>query len=574
MPHATLPSPGFQAFILCGPGASLDTFTSDPVDFPKAIVPIANRPMVWYPLEWCYRLGISDIYLVTPPEAKPALEAAMSQNPHLTSLPLPRPTIVCPENLTSTSGTGDIFRQPEVKQVVQEDFIVLPCDLISELDGAALVQEWMVQQAGFGGATGGIDKDTNQLQPLAVGGEKIGRRGAMGLWYDTKGEHAIKKEQTDFIMTVPAMKPVTPLPQSLLRHNISRLVTALPTDSLNDVVEAKKRLEIRHRLVREFGHVSMRTSVRDAHVYLFPFWALEFMQNDKFDSIGEDVLGWWAKASWQSGLAEKLGLGAILGAENDQSADDANGNFDDALEQMEGDEINVADYSSTIGLPNRNGKKRTVAMATRVKDSLKLTEDLHVPPILAYVHPSTQSGLIVKRVDTAASLLEMSLKIARLPATSTLEKGVQPSPLAHPRKIAHPDTIPRMTRIEADTCLLAENVTVGEKCNIKETIIGAGCSIGTGVRLTKCLLMEGVVIGDNVGLTGCILGKRCRLDGGPRQSDDKTELENCEVQGGFVVSWGTEAKGEKFMLFEGLDDTMKMDESDMDASDASAAAAS
>ena len=60
MPHAVgMPSPGFQAVILCGPGVSLTTFTANPEDFPKALVPIANRPMVWYPLEWCYRMGIT-----------------------------------------------------------------------------------------------------------------------------------------------------------------------------------------------------------------------------------------------------------------------------------------------------------------------------------------------------------------------------------------------------------------------------------------------------------------------------------------------------------------------------------
>lgn len=59
MPHATLPSPGLQAFIFCGPGVSLNTFTSTPKDFPKALVPIANRPMVWYPLDYCYRMGVT-----------------------------------------------------------------------------------------------------------------------------------------------------------------------------------------------------------------------------------------------------------------------------------------------------------------------------------------------------------------------------------------------------------------------------------------------------------------------------------------------------------------------------------
>jgi len=180
-----------------------------------------------------------------------------------------------------------------------------------------------------------------------------------------------------------------------------------------------------------------------------------------------------------------------------------------------------------------------------------------IPPILAYVHPAQPGTPLVKRVDTSAALLEISLRIARLPVMNA-ENGDQTSCLAHSRKIVHPESIPKMTRIEEDSCLVAENVTVGERCNIKETVIGAGCTIGPGTRLTRCLLMDDVVIGENVSLTGCILGRRCRLEGGPRKSQEKTQLDNCEVQGGYVVSWGTEAKGEKLMAFEGLDDTIDM----------------
>lgn len=64
MPHAlAVPAPGFQALILCGPGVSLNTFTSTPEEFPKALVPIANRPMIWYPLDWCYRMGIASMLI-------------------------------------------------------------------------------------------------------------------------------------------------------------------------------------------------------------------------------------------------------------------------------------------------------------------------------------------------------------------------------------------------------------------------------------------------------------------------------------------------------------------------------
>jgi hypothetical protein len=64
MPHAlSLPAPGFQAIILCGPGSSFPTFTANPDENPKALIPIANRPMVWYPIDFCYRMGVTSEYI-------------------------------------------------------------------------------------------------------------------------------------------------------------------------------------------------------------------------------------------------------------------------------------------------------------------------------------------------------------------------------------------------------------------------------------------------------------------------------------------------------------------------------
>lgn len=54
-----MPTTGLQALILCGPGSSFPTFTSNPDENPKALLPIANRPMVWYPIDFCYRTGIT-----------------------------------------------------------------------------------------------------------------------------------------------------------------------------------------------------------------------------------------------------------------------------------------------------------------------------------------------------------------------------------------------------------------------------------------------------------------------------------------------------------------------------------
>lgn len=58
--------------------------------------------------------------------------------------------------------------------------------------------------------------------------------------------------------------------------------------------------------------------------------------------------------------------------------------------------------------------------------------------------------------------------------------------------------------------------------------------------------MDGVEVGEKAQLVGCILGARSRVGKG-------CELRECEVQEGNCVGEGTEARGETFMVFEGLE---------------------
>ena len=135
MPHAVMPQSGFQALILCGPGIGLSTFTSVPSEFPKALVSVANRPMVWYVLDWCYRMGVTDITMITPPASKATIAAALAQNPYLTSLPSPTPDLLAPADLEHTTPTAELLRLPEIQAVIESDFLLLPCDLVCDISG-------------------------------------------------------------------------------------------------------------------------------------------------------------------------------------------------------------------------------------------------------------------------------------------------------------------------------------------------------------------------------------------------------------------------------------------------------
>ncbi|KAF2396436.1 hypothetical protein EJ06DRAFT_534156 [Trichodelitschia bisporula] len=531
-----MPSPGFQALILCGPGVSFNTFTSNPRGFPKALVPIANRPMVWYPIEWCARMGITDITLITPPESKSAISSALSLDPHFT--PLPNPSVLAPAALTQTTGTAEIFRLPEVQSLIQKDFLVLPCDLVCQLNGTSLLQEWMISQAGFG------SEDDDDAGPA---GELIGRRGGLAVLYPTRGADAVKGEQTDFTALIPLPPPVVPRPPASLRSEMAQLALLIPTDSLKESNEEKGHFAMRLALLRPAGRARLLTTHRDAGVYFLPRWAARYFMLNAFDSLAEDALGWWAKASWQTGLARKLNMDKAVRRPKRRSAS----NPEDDMEEEEVEpEPNVADYSTTQ-YAQPGGGRRTFATRVRGQGAVMVEEEMKVPKLLAYVHPDNPEGPVIRRVDNVALLLAISLRLAKLPSVAEAGSKAAAGPYAHAAKIAASATLGKQTRVETESSLVAENVTIGERTNIKESVIGVGCEIGSGVRMQGCLLMDGVVVGDNVTLAGCVVGRRAKVEGGARTDRAKTSLKECEVQEGFLVPWGTEEKNQKYMVFEG-----------------------
>jgi len=254
------------------------------------------------------------------------------------------------------------------------------------------------------------------------------------------------------------------------------------------------------------------------------------MKNETFDSVAEDVLGWWAKAGWQDGLGDKLGLRDVL--EDGHATPDAEDMMASSSLDFE-EEVDLVAMSST-----------SVSIKPAEPAEPKTTESpLSVPPILAHVQPNPTETLqqsLIRRVDTPALLLSVSLRLAKLPSTSeAAATGSTASAFAHQAKIAHANMIQKQSRVTEVDSLVAENVTIESRVNIKESVIGVGCTIGSGSRLTRCLLMEGAVVGENVTLTGCILGRRCKIEGGGPKDEDKTRLTDCEVQGGFVVEWGS-----------------------------------
>ena len=450
MPHAmSMPSTGLQALILCGPGSSFPTFTSNPDESPKALLPIANRPMVWYPIDFCHRMGITgkscgqaatspwdllgtpvmlpmifllgkaaresafllhqpnrcviDITLICPPSASNAMNSAFSINPSLTSLPLPKPDIVSPKDLDFNTGTAKILCLAEVRDLVKLDFVVLPCDLVCELGGDKLLQAWMIKAASLAHLVG---------HGGFADGHGTRHSGGLGVWYNTKTAVPVKGEETDFIATAPLPPSQPDALKGPVLSNLSRLVYSMPTDSLNDLMEEKKSLPIRHGLLRAHPRLRMYTAHRDAHIYIFPRWIMDFINvNQRLDSIGEDVVGWWAKAGWQAGLADKLHITSLCSTRNpDDDQDSIPDSVSSHASCAEHSAAGPSDEAPAGPEPFGQGDGR------RQNDSGHSWHATDVPPILAYLHSSEgqANAPILRRVDNAQLLLATSLQLAKL----------------------------------------------------------------------------------------------------------------------------------------------------------------
>jgi len=387
----------------------------------------------------------------------------------------------------------------------------LPCDIVCELPGHQLLTAWMVRAASLPG--GPIQEDDDEDDDRDESCERTAyRNGGLGVWYETRreGTEIIKSEETDFVAVIPDKYPIAAWEQGTLLPNIQRVALSTPTDSLRDVIEEQKGLVTRHSLIKRHPQVQMLSTRRDAHIYVLPRWVLHFVaENDKIETIGEDMIGWWAKATWQYGLADNLGLTKALTTTSNLDSEDAE---------------KKANSAGSPPIPE------TPALELMNKFELARQRHSTVPPLLAYLPPDSANAPLIRRVDNTALLLEVSLRLAQLPSLEEASNETA-SPFAHMRKVAYPQGVKARTTISRADCLIGDNTTIGERTTIKACVIGAGCRIGDGARLTQCLLMDGVVVNDGCRLTRCVVGKRAVIG-------NNAVLTECEVQENLLVEKG------------------------------------
>jgi translation initiation factor eIF-2B subunit gamma len=85
--------------------------------------------------------------------------------------------------------------------------------------------------------------------------------------------------------------------------------------------------------------------------------------------------------------------------------------------------------------------------------------------------------------------------------------------------------------------MVGSESTLGDKCSVKRSVIGRGCSLGSGVKIINSVLMDGVQVGDNCHIQNSIVCKVCVLQAG-------AQIKDCQLGPGYVVPAGCDHKAE------------------------------
>ena len=86
-------------------------------------------------------------------------------------------------------------------------------------------------------------------------------------------------------------------------------------------------------------------------------------------------------------------------------------------------------------------------------------------------------------------------------------------------------------------CIVGAHTSLGDKCSVKRSVIGANCKLGNGAKITLSLLLDGCVVEHGAQVQGCTLGKGAVIRA-------KCILKDCQVAPGVTVAESSELRGE------------------------------
>ena len=217
---------------------------------PKALLPIANRPLIWYVVAFLNRYGFEEAIIVSQQTYYDKIKGSVESFITIYNLPIKLEYVCIPTEKHKEMGTADVLRyiQPQIKS----DLLILPCDILIDI----------------------------QLQKFA----DIHR--------------CYNSTLTVLLAPQPNPSPPDASGGAAKSYKAGSDIVAMADDSerillLQNETEIDEKLALTRSLLLKFPCLEVRTDLRDTHVYLMKRSVLDILNEPecrKISSIKDELI--------------------------------------------------------------------------------------------------------------------------------------------------------------------------------------------------------------------------------------------------------------------------------------------
>uniref|UniRef100_A0A8B9LZP7 Translation initiation factor eIF2B subunit gamma n=1 Tax=Astyanax mexicanus TaxID=7994 RepID=A0A8B9LZP7_ASTMX len=412
---------------------------------PKPLLPVGNRPLIWYPLNLLERAGFEEVIVITTKE----VQKALSTDQRLKLDVKMKLNVECIQE-DADMGTADALRH--IQQKLKTDILVVSCDLITDVALHEVVDLFRAHNATLSMLMSKVHEFTETV-PGQKGKKKAG-------------------EQRDFVGVDSAGK---------------RLLFMANEADLDEGLIIKKSV------MRKHPRMHIRTGLLDAHLYCLKRSVVDFLvENKSISSLRGELVPFLVRKQFSKTSIsrreedhsdqnqKRKDATAALGTIPSPNLSQHNSS---ALLQLASERSCWNDHSGDMSEAYHGGRLRCYAhimqegTCYRVNTLTSYVEANRVAPKLfeeAAVHPS---AVISERSQVGGdSIIGASCHIAD--KTSIKRSTIGASTIVK-------------EKVKITNSIIMNSVTIEEGCNIQGSVICNNAVIGRGADIKYCLVGSG-----------------------------------------------------------------------------------
>ncbi|KJA29073.1 hypothetical protein HYPSUDRAFT_128095 [Hypholoma sublateritium FD-334 SS-4] len=438
----------FLAVLLAGFGNDLVPLTSDYGDepCPKALLPVANKPLIEYTLEWLEKSGIQDVLLICPSRHRSAIHHHIHSDISSSTLRIDLQTY--DESHDRNSGTCDLLRQFSGR--IPEDFVIVPCDFIPSpsVPLSALLNKFRVD---------------------ALADDSL----ATSFWFTSS-----TPEKGSFI---EEWGP-PPVPFPIVWEPTTG--TLLHVDTPDDADKNSDEIELKMSMLTRFPSTKLSSSLDDSHVYVCRKAVLDLLQQKlHFLSFREEFFPWLCKVQYSRSKRAKYAhtLNTIEGSASQSLAlqhssllttspfmDDDPPSPTTTGSEIKNLKIGIVVHNRALDHPMRIN---TLQKFQEINKRLLSGTTYSLP-----VDPKDRSLIDQRAQISTDSIVGESTQISE---RTTIKRSV----------IGRHCTIGKMVRITG--CVLLDHCVVEDGVKLDNCILGKSTQVGHKAELIRCVTQAG-----------------------------------------------------------------------------------